>query len=308
MSTAAIRAALVALLESIGDIGRVHAFERFAVSETDFKSLYLYDNAIRGWRVSRIASRTRMLASGRYLETQTWNVVGLLSLVDADASEVIAGDLADQIIAAERADPTLGGVVLGLPVEGAAGLQLESIEPVMFASVLCHRVTLQVQLQAITSGEAGGLDLLPGAEGRLVGAIVQRLRDADPEGHFATVEGRIAWDGDDVPATFPAAVVVPLRDEAEPDPETVTYRQRVDRSVGVIVIARAGTAGTDASLAAGGLDVLRETVRAALLGWGTGPSGVVDIPLLYGGGAPVASPLGLMAWRDVFVPSIFVET
>lgn len=306
MSTAAIRDALVALLEAVPEIGRVHAYERFAVAEADFKALYVYQNAIRGWRVSRAASQARTLATGRRLVTETWNIVGLLSLLDAEESEIRAGDLADQIIDAERADPTLGGVLLGRPIAGVSGIQLVAIEPVMFAGALCHRVSLQLQAQVLTGGAAGGLDLVPGAAGGIVAAVAQRIAAFDASAHFSAVEGRIAWDADDIPAALPAALVVPASDRSVPEPETINNRQRVDRTVSVIIVAPAGA--SSGALAAGGLDILRQTARAALLGWGDGEGGVVDVPLLYAGGAPIDAPLGLVAWRDLYTPSIYLES
>ncbi|WP_127088329.1 phage tail terminator protein [Aquabacter cavernae] len=307
MSTVAVREALVALLEQIPNIGRVHGYERFGKTEKDFLALYATDGMVRGWRVSRPASGRRALLSGRTLVTDRWVVVGMLGLKDEDESEIVACDLADAVIAAERSDPTLGGVVRGVSVDGATGMQLVTIEPVMFAGVLCHRVTLTLDVQYYAAGPtgAGGLDQLAGAAGRLVGAVVQRLRDEDPAAVLKAVEGRIAWDADDAPADLPGAIVVPIRDDATPDPETNTYRQRVDRAIGVIVIAPAHATTGDGALVAGGLEVLRETVRMALIGWQ--PDGL-DIPLLYAGGEPVPTAPGLVAWRDTYVPSVFVET
>ncbi|WP_238121963.1 MULTISPECIES: phage tail terminator protein [unclassified Xanthobacter] len=311
MSATAIRAALVALLEAIPDIGRVHAWERFAATEKGFIDLYSHAGAVRGWRVNRVSTRRRVLASGRVLVTDRWAITGMLSLVDAAQSEITASDLADAIIAAEVADPTLGGVARGVAVEGAAGVQLLAIAPVMFAGVLCHQVALQLDTQtfegAAAGGLAGGLESMDGAAGRLIGAVVARLQGAVPAGLLAVVEGRLSWDRDDDPADLPAAIVVPVADEARPEAETVLYRQRVDRSVAVILIAPAGYSAGAGALAAGGLEALRERVRVALLGWGDGPDGPVDIPCLYAGGAPTDAAPGLIAWRDVYTPSLYVE-
>lgn len=307
MSTAAVREALVSLLEQIPNIGRVHAYERFGKTDKDFLDLYATGGVVRGWRVSRPASGRRALLSGRTLVTDRWIVVGMLGLSDEAESEIVACDLADAIIAAERSDPTLGGVVRGVAVDGQAGMQLVAIEPVRFAGVLCHRVTLtlDVQFYAAAPAGAGGLDQLAGAGGRLIGLVVQRLRDVDSDGVFEAVEGRIAWDADDAPADLPGAIVVPIRDDATPEPETYAYRQRVDRAIGVIVIAPAHASTGDGALVAGGLEALRETARTALIGWQ--PEGL-DIPLLYAGGEPVPTAPGLVAWRDTYIPSVFVET
>ncbi|MBS7539757.1 phage tail terminator protein [Ancylobacter lacus] len=305
MSTAAIRDALTGLLEAIPDIGRVHAYERFAASEKAFIELYTADGRVRGWRVSRVNARRRRLASGATLVTSRWAIIGLLAVVDGDQSEIVAGALADAIVAAERVDPTLGGIVRGLPVDGASGLQLLGIEPVMFAGVLCHRVALQLDVQTIEAAPNGDLELIDNAAGRLIGAVVDRL-GAQTGGFFGTIEGRLAWDPEDVPPGL-SALVIPVADRAQPNPETIQARQRVDRSIAVIVVAPADFTAAQGALAAGGLEALRDLVRSALLGWGDGPAGVVDVPLLYAGGGPVDVAAGYIAWRDVFTPSIYIE-
>ena len=60
MSLATHRAAIVALLGGVADIGQVHAFERYAREESAFRTLYLYTPAggeqqVRGWQVSNTA-------------------------------------------------------------------------------------------------------------------------------------------------------------------------------------------------------------------------------------------------------------
>ncbi|WP_322994051.1 hypothetical protein [Castellaniella sp.] len=308
MSATAIRAALVALLAGIPDIGRVHAYERFSGTDKGFQELYRLDTGrVQGWRISRMASGSRLLASGRTLTTSPWAVVGMLALLDAEQSEIVAGDLADAIIAMERADPTLGGIVRGHPVDGAAGMQLLAIEPVMFAGVLCHKVSLQLDVQALDGAGTDMLAGLPSASGRLISAVVERLQAQNGAGLFTAIEGRLAYDRDDDPAAQPAAIVVPVADYATADPETIQSRQRVDRSVAVIILAPSGFPSGQGALAAGGLEVLRDQVRTALIGWGDGAGGVVDVPLLYAGGSPVDAAPGLIAWRDVFTPSIFLE-
>lgn len=302
MSTAAIRAALVALLTAIPGIGRVHGYERFALADKGLLDLYAQDGGVRGWRVSRISSRRRALASGRILVTSRWVIVGLLALVDAAETEILAGDLADAISAAELADPTLGGVVRGRPVEGASGMQLIALEPVMFAGVLCHRVTLQLDAQTY---EGAVLDPTQGGDAAagLVQAVAERIAGLAPDLLFGAVEGRVAWDRDDDPVALPAVVVTPVADLADPDPQTLMGRQRVDRQVAVIILATAAQVR-----AAGGLDALRRVARDALLGWGDGPDGPADTPLSYAGGTAIDAGPGLIAWRDLYSPAIYLET
>jgi hypothetical protein len=306
MSTAAVRAALVSMIAGIADIGQVYGFERFAGNNADFQALYLQaDKTVRGWFVQRVAERRAGVASGRVLVTTRWLITGYVSLVDASASAVTADTLADAIIAAEGADPTLGGVARGLPIEGAAGVQLAESDTVMFAGVLCHRLRLALDVQSFEGEPAGGLGDVDGAAGRLIGAIVDRLK-ATVASSFGAIEGRLGFDAEDDPAAFPAAIVVPLGDVSDFARTTIQFRTRIDRAVGIVITAPSGYPPGDGALAAGGLEALRETVRTALHGWGDA-AGVVDIPLLFAGGEPVPAAAGRIAWRDRYSPSIFIE-
>ena len=188
--TEAVRTALVAMLEGVSGIGRVHPYERFAKTTDAMAALYAVGGAVRGWHVQRLAARRRLLASGRVLVTATWTITGFVSLVDADASEIATDVLIDAVVAAERVDPTLGGVVRGLPVDGVAGVQLVESDTVMFANVLCHRARLALTAQTFEGAADGDLVGVADAAGRLIGAIVERLaeetdRHADRRGRAA---------------------------------------------------------------------------------------------------------------------------
>ena len=56
------RAAIVAALAAVPDVGHVHERERYAESETAFRAMYLYTPAggapeVRGWWLRRVATR-----------------------------------------------------------------------------------------------------------------------------------------------------------------------------------------------------------------------------------------------------------
>jgi len=306
MSTAAVRTALVDLVSGIAGIGTVHDRERYAARESDLATLYKQpDDTLLGWHVRRLAVLGReSLPSGRVLATTRWIVRGFSSFRDGASSEIAFDALLDAIVAAEAADPTLGGTVRGLPVEGRSGMQIAESGPVMFAGVLCHGARLTLDVQTIEPSTGGSLAAVPGAAGRLVGAVVDRL--AATTTGFGTIEGRIDWHPDDDPAVLPAAVVVPRELVATPAPETTDFRQRVRRRIGVIVTAPAGHAAGAGALAAGGLEALCEQVRDALQGWGE--SAGLDFPLAYAVGAPTSAAIGRTAFLDIFEGSDFWRT
>ncbi|TVO70906.1 hypothetical protein FHP88_15745 [Sedimenticola selenatireducens] len=137
-----IRAAIVAKLNSITDIGMVHAYERYAKNSADMKKLYLSDGRFKGWHVRRVTTREKSPATGRWARTYRWKIRGFMALDDADKSEQLFDAFIELICDAVRADDTLGGVVDSCIVGEEAGVQVQDSGPVMFAGVLCHSADL----------------------------------------------------------------------------------------------------------------------------------------------------------------------
>lgn len=303
----AVRTAIVGLLGGVTGIGQVHGYERYSHQEQAFRALYATGGAVRGWFVQRSGFRRRQLGSGRELLTETWMVTGFMSLVDADQSELEMDGLVDRISASERADPTLGGVARGLPVDGAAGFQLLDAGPVTFAGVLCHRARLSLLTQRFFVGPPGDFAYVDGASGRLVGAVVARLAEAVDADELAleAVEGRLSWDPNDDPHATPAAIVTPAGEQARLDPTSNDLDERVDLRIAVTIVGRASfIPPAEGALAAGGLEALAERVRIALHGW---QPDQVEVPFLYAGAQPVDVAAGLFAWRMTFQPSVYIE-
>lgn len=150
MSAATHRAALVALIQSVPEVGRVHAYQRYAREEAAFQAHYLYTLAggkkqLRGWQVSRVSVVERTVGVGRVLNEHSWQIRGYLALEDALASELVFDDLVEDIRAAFRADPTLGGVSTAEPIGDEDGIQMRDAGPVIFCGVLCHSALLTLQ-------------------------------------------------------------------------------------------------------------------------------------------------------------------
>lgn len=142
---ATIRAAIVATLTAIPDIGVVHSHERYAKAEKDFRELYLAGERILGWNVRRTATRERVTDRDDpdvRMEEHTWTLRGYMSLADAEASELAFDALIESVRAAFRADDTLGGTVYTCVTDEAAGIQVVDSGPVMLSGVLCHSARL----------------------------------------------------------------------------------------------------------------------------------------------------------------------
>lgn len=148
MSLATHRTALVALLNGVANIGRVHAYQRYARAEADFAALYLHtlpDGAkqLRGWQVSNVEIEEKTLGVGRVVVRYGWRMRGYMALADAQATELAFDSLVEDVRAAYRADPTLGGAA---EVDDELdGIQKLDAGPVLFCGVLCHSALLGVK-------------------------------------------------------------------------------------------------------------------------------------------------------------------
>jgi hypothetical protein len=142
----AARAAIVAKLATVADIGRVNNYERYSADFEGLKAHYVaqIDGAeqLRGWYVRRTGRKQQSPALGRYVITESWLIKGFMALADEAESELVFDDLCEVVIETFRTDETLGDAVASTVMDdGTAGLQMDS-GPVMFAGVLCHSASL----------------------------------------------------------------------------------------------------------------------------------------------------------------------
>jgi len=154
MSTVAqIRAQIKAKLAAIAGIGQVHDYERYSKLESNFQTLYRTEVSagafrILGWNFYRDATAESDLNNGEVRRLHSWRLTGFMGLEDADATGKLFDDLVETVALAFRSDRTLGGTVLDIKDMdqsfGESGIQVEAIEPVMFAGVLCHRARLRL--------------------------------------------------------------------------------------------------------------------------------------------------------------------
>ena len=139
--SAAIRAAIVARLQSVPGIGRVHAYEPYAASDAPFRELYAIGGKILGWHLRRVGRRE--VNDENEVHTD-WEIRGFMALADGGASELAFDALLEAIFDAWRADPTLGGLAMWPKDEGSFVPDLADSGPAMFAGVLCHAARLRL--------------------------------------------------------------------------------------------------------------------------------------------------------------------
>ena len=146
-----VRNAIVAVLRSVEGVGRVHDRQRYAARQADFRDLYMEEGCVKGWHVRLVSRAERQDAIGRYTVIVRWAIEGYRGFDDDMESEIEFADLVDKIAEAFRADNTLGGVVLdtAAPGGGEDGFQVDVIEPVMFAGILCHGATCHLTTRSL---------------------------------------------------------------------------------------------------------------------------------------------------------------
>ncbi|KTT21898.1 hypothetical protein [Pseudacidovorax intermedius] len=146
-----IRAAILASVGAVPEVGPVHAYERYMREERDFAALYLYQPAgapqpqVRGWWLRRWSTDERSPNVARSIDVHTWRLRGYMALADADASELVFDELIEAIRTRIRHDPTFGGVCnpgSGLDGDEDSGVQVGDVGPVRFCGVLCHSAVL----------------------------------------------------------------------------------------------------------------------------------------------------------------------
>jgi hypothetical protein len=149
-----IRAALLALVRAVPDIGQVHDRERYIREEAKFRELYLFRHStgeepqLRGWWLRRARTQENTIGISRNVEVHTWHLRGYLALADAASTELAFDGLIESLRDAFRADPTLGGVCEQSPLadgNNTDGLQLLESGPVLFCGVLCHSALLELR-------------------------------------------------------------------------------------------------------------------------------------------------------------------
>lgn len=152
-NTETTRAAIVAVMRAVPEIGVVHPYERYIKDTAGMRRNYTVQlsagDQLRGWFVRRLAARTTRNGTGRAVVQTSWQIRGLMAIADADESEIVFDGLIDAVRNAIYADPTLGGAVMSTLFEKEVGAQLQASGPVMFAGKLCHCADLVLTTETL---------------------------------------------------------------------------------------------------------------------------------------------------------------
>lgn len=152
LDLAPVRSAIVALMQSVAGMGTVHDRERFADKRSALAAMYVNSaqtgQRLYGWFVSRFRTREFYIDINRWVADVDWRLVGYMSLDDGDSTELKLNAQVELVRDKFRDSDDLGlgaSVTQILPERGnERGVQVEDIDHVMFADVLCHRARCRV--------------------------------------------------------------------------------------------------------------------------------------------------------------------
>jgi hypothetical protein len=144
---AQISAALKSRLATATGTRPLHDYERYAENREQLRTLYKDPTSARLWGhcFFRESTRERDSDTGLARRLHRYRGYSLIAIDDAEASQKLLQDELEAMASAIRTDRTLGGTVHDVKDldddRGLSGLQIERVEPVMFAGVLCFRAS-----------------------------------------------------------------------------------------------------------------------------------------------------------------------
>lgn len=148
MSLASLRAKITALLAQADPDAQVHDYERWTTDPQTvlelFRTTLADDQHLHAWVCKPIACSTAHYTQESDLVSYVFLLRFVYSLTDADASEQRAWIYLEQVRQLFRNHPSLAEAVeLAAaaddgPLRGKPGLQIEKLDVLTFANVLCH--------------------------------------------------------------------------------------------------------------------------------------------------------------------------
>ena len=158
--------AIAAELAAVPEIGRVHAFQRYAADLARYLDHFRWEapdgrGQLRGWLVTREAAREEpgsfsgsqgqsFTPAGVNRRTHTFLLFGVMGLEDGAASELVFQDLVEAVCDRFRDNKVLrlqdpSGQARVATLERLHPPQVDAVEVRQFGAALCHAAELRVQ-------------------------------------------------------------------------------------------------------------------------------------------------------------------
>ncbi len=153
MNLPAIREQIKTILSGVSGVGVVHDYDRLAMDYSKMLALFQDANGrINGWTITRDETPERWITNVDYERVFEMVIRGHMGLQDGEATEIIFQDIVESVCAAFRGNDTLNGSCETINPEfgklaGRSGIQVVTIEPRQFGSVLCHYCELRLAAQ-----------------------------------------------------------------------------------------------------------------------------------------------------------------
>lgn len=150
MTLAARAAEVKDVLESVGGIGIVHGYTRFARRWSEVLGAFRSGDIINASMISRNTSVSRQISTDLVERAHILAINSVYGLNDDDASETTFQDLIEAQHAAFVAyEPTWSQADITShpiwgPMSGAVGLQIDTIDIRLFGEVLCHYAACRI--------------------------------------------------------------------------------------------------------------------------------------------------------------------
>ena len=146
-------AAIAARLNTVTDIGQVHARTRFSADWSTYldhmKATVSGASTIRGWMIAPTEVSSSPGAFAANDREYQWDVFGIQSFSDSTNTEAAFYALVELVMDALDFRKDLG---VGTVIDFSVGPTSARFEHRMFGSVLCHAVTLTVRATTRKSG------------------------------------------------------------------------------------------------------------------------------------------------------------
>lgn len=147
-SYASIRDGIVAVLNTVPNIGRVHPYIRFAARADEMLSLFKATingvDQIRAWTVSLESTDLEYRTPTKRLGTFNYVIHGYLGLDDGAATEETFLDLCEAVVLTLQKQDGFGAATE--LVRGIEDVNIRAANHIEFGSTLCHHCEVAVRV------------------------------------------------------------------------------------------------------------------------------------------------------------------
>lgn len=141
MAYSDMRDYLKTLLKAVASVGTVHDYYRFLKGKKRVIAALFEDGILNTWFIQKVGEVNVWEGPGMLLTTHIVNILGILSVDDAAASEKTFLGIEADVMTALCADYTLGGTCFQLKAPTLKGPQHKA-----FAGILTHYGIIEMRL------------------------------------------------------------------------------------------------------------------------------------------------------------------